>query len=128
MATKAKESSKNVVVLSNKRELIIKPTKLKYFSNGDFAMYQIFDKHGLENIIVTPDGKILGMKFFSAVMDKPYEIKQVNVAAEGEEPRYETQFVFDEELESIYDDEMSLAEFKQVVEVAKEVNGIAGKN
>lgn len=128
MATKTKESGKNVVVLANQRELVIKPTKLKYFSNGDFGMYQLFDKHGLENIIIAYEGKILAMRFLSAVMDKPYKTEQVNTAAEGETPLYETKFEFDSELESIYDNEMSLVELKKIIEVAKEVNGISEKN
>lgn len=129
MATKEKESnSNNVIVLQNNRKIEIKPTKLKYFSNGDFGMYQIFEKHGLENIIIAPEGKILAMRFLSAVVNKPYVEEQVNIAPEGEEPRYEMKYTFDEELNDIYDNELSLQEFKQIIEVAKEANGISGKN
>ena len=127
-ATENKEATSNVIVLSNNRSIEIKPTKLKYFTNGDFGMYRLFDEHGLENIIVAPEGKILAMRFLSAVMNKPYTTEQVNVAPEGEEARYQMKYTFDEELDKIFDDELSMQEFKKIIEVAKEVNGITGKN
>lgn len=127
-ATENKEATSNVIVLSNNRSIEIKPTKLKYFTNGDFGMYRLFDEHGLENIIVAPEGKILAMRFLSAVMNKPYTTEQVNVAPEGEEVRYQMKYTFDEELDKTFDDELSMQEFKKIIEVAKEVNGITGKN
>lgn len=122
------EVQKNIIVLRNNRRIEIKETKLKYFSSGDFSLYQFFEKHGLENIIIAPDGRILALRFLSSVLDKPYEMEQVNVAPEGEDAQYETRFTFDSDLEQLYDEELSLSEFKKIMEVAKEVNGISEKN
>lgn len=131
MATKkatTNEVEKNVIVLRNKRRVEIKETKLKYFASGDFGLYQFFEKHGLENILITIEGRILALRFLSSVLDKPYTVEQVNIAPEGEDAQYETRFTFDSELENMYDEELSLSEFKQIMEVAKEVNGINEKN
>lgn len=127
MANKAKEN-KSVIVLSNNKELYIKPTKLKYFSNGDYAMYQFFEKHGAENIIVTSEGRIIALKLLSAIFDKAYKSEQVEVASDNDSPHYETKFTFDEALEKLYDEEITLQEFNQIISVSKEVNGIAEKN
>ncbi len=130
MATKSKENTntKSVVILSNNRELLIKPTKLKYFTSGDYALYQFFEKHGLEHIIIAPEGKILALRFLSSVFDKAFSSEQVETKLDNGESRYETKYEFDEELEKIYDEELNLDEFKKIISVSKDVNGISEKN
>ncbi len=131
MATKKEqqpEVKNNAITLRNKRVLTLSPTKLKYFANGDFGLHLIFTKHGVENILMAKEGRILALKFLSAVLDKEYKEEQVERKVEGEDPYYEIEFTFDHDLEKLFDEELSLEEFRKIIEIAKEVNGINEKN
>lgn len=115
-----KEKKNNIIVLSNKKKLEIKQTKLKYFSSGDYAFYLLFKEHGAHKIILMEDGREVALRFLSAVLDKPYTAEQVK----DDKDEYHTEYHFDPEVEKLYDEEMTLSEFNKIVDLSLEVNEI----
>ncbi len=123
--TENKDVESNVLVLSNGKKLTIRPTKLKYFKTGDFNMYRVFEKYGLQDTIIESNG-VFTKQFLSAVLDKPYTKKDVKTEDKNENDDYIylESYEFDKEIDLLFDEEMTLVEFEKLVEIALKVNGI----
>lgn len=107
------------VILTNNRSLQIKSTKIKYFRGGEFGMYKLVKQIGLVEFLHFKDSdQALGL-FLSAVLDKPYERKQVK----QEDDTYEEELQFDPLVTELLD-EMTIADIENVINAALRVNKI----
>lgn len=114
------QENENKIKLSNNRVLEIKPTKIKYFKNGDYNVYRIIKKIGVAPILQYSDGLELIYIFMSAVFDKPYKKQE----EKDEDGNYKNSYEFDEYILEMVDDELTIAEVNKIIEVSLKVNGI----
>lgn len=108
------------LVLSNKRRLKIKPTKIKYFKNNDISIYRIIQAVGAATSVGMSNGFDSLCMFLSAVFDKPFISEQVKDDITGE---YSTKIVFDSFIEDLMDD-LTAVDVDNLVKVFCAVNEI----
>ena len=118
-APKEKQND-NVIKLSNNRVLEIKPTKIKYFKNGDYNVYRVIKKIGVANLLQYADGLELIYIFMTAVFDKPYK----KIETKDENGNYTNSYEFDEYILEMVDDELTVDEVNKIIETSLKVNGI----
>lgn len=110
----------NTITLSNNRILEIKPTKIKYFKNGDYNVYRVIKSVGVAPILQYSDGLELIYIFMSAVFDKPYKKQE----EKDEDGNYKNSYEFDDYILEMVDDELTVSEVSKIIEVSLKVNGI----
>lgn len=113
--------NEKTLVLENGIELVIKPTKLKWFTSRDYLVYKPMLETGIANIFAFHDGEDIVKRFISAVLDKAYE--KTNEEVDDEKMTYEVTYKFDEEVERIMDT-CTITDFIDIINASLEVNGI----
>ena len=103
---------------SNGLKVTIEATKGKYFRNQDYFQWRVVQEYGLDVVFST--GEALLMRLLSAILDKPYEHKQVK---DDETKKFSEEYKFDDLVEQIVD-ECTYPEIQQIIDVSLELNNI----
>lgn len=122
---KQDEPENNTLTLHNGLNLTIKPTKLKYFRDGDYILYKLFENYTTNELLNYSDGYTTLCRFLSAVFDKPYTILQVKNETTEE---YASEYVFDQSIKQLVDEDLALYEIDLIIQKSLRINKINDEN